>query len=239
MRNKIYGLFHGFSHRKRYNLSFFGPLILITMYYLDLFLNEEFLRQLFSIIFAGSIALFAVLAFTVTEKTKSLISFFKNLTYLNLRANKGKDEPEAYKEWCYMMIYGAEMFTRFIPYEHLKKKLNPSMSSGPGENEGTRHRLSYIRIVEISRIFRRFVYCMMFLLFLSMASIFIAPVLVDLLKKSDFWAWWLIFFILISVTLILVLTSLWNAFKIVQKLFFGGRKEEKIIKKAFEEELLE
>lgn len=213
---------------------FSGLLILITMYYLDLFLNEEFLRQLFGTIFAGSIALFAVLVFIVTEKTKSLIEFFKNLTYLNLipKPNKKEDEPEAYEEWCYIMIYGAEIFTRFFSYEHLKKKLNPGMSP----NEKLRHELSYKRIVEISRIFRKFVCWIGFLLFLSMLSIFIAPVLVDLLKKPDFWAGWLIFFILlISAILILVLVSLWNAFKIVRKLFFGGRKERKKIEEGFPE----
>lgn len=183
-------------------------IIFFIMNYSHLF-TEQSLLILFSTVFLGFITLFVFLELAVRERTRDLIHFIR--IFLNIKAKPTDNEnPEAYREICYFMIFGPIAFYK-IDYKEIENKLIPGMS----DSEKERHKLAYQRLNDINYLFKKSINITLVLVSFSVVSLFLIPVLYPSL---------IIISILVAIVFLLLCISLFNISQLIKKLFWEYRE---------------
>lgn len=174
---------------------------------------------LFGTILGGSIGLFALLSFVVTERTRPLVdNVLLNRSFVEL----GPSAEEEYKLWLRMQIFSSDIL-RFITWERMETLIKPNALS---EYEKERYKDAFYRFRGISNTFIWFFWTTACLLFMSLTSLsFLA--FFDLHFQS-------IIGLLLIIVLLLSLFSLTFATLIVKLLFISPKEEGENLKKEIQ-----
>ena len=216
---------------------FIGLLTIIAtefMEFLNLFLNNSHLLIIFfGTVFGGFIALFAFLGFVVTEKTKDLVEkILFNRSYINLSETADKE----YKLWVYVKTFNPEIL-KSIDWKEMKGLIKDVLYTGEkdanGEKklsyEGEYYKNAFYRFKNITKNFISFFWTTVFLLFISLASLFLMPL-------SDVYCIKLVIGLFAIIVFLLSLFALTFAALVVKSLFIAPKKVVEKLKKEISEE---